>query len=54
MGSVWMGSAGGTFLLVKRKQKANLEAQIKQILGEALARTHPTQETLFGERFFQR
>ena len=36
-------------LLANRKTKGSVEVQIKQTLGEALARTHPTQETLFGE-----
>src|SRR6266536_77701 len=36
-------------LSARRAQKATLEAQIKQILGEALARTQPAQATLFGE-----
>jgi DNA polymerase I len=36
-------------LAARRAQKATLEAQIKQVLGEALARTQPAQAVLFGE-----
>ena len=36
-------------LSVRRKQKAELETQIKHVLGEALARVQPAQEPLFGE-----
>src|SRR6266536_1380392 len=38
-----------SILVAKRAQRVALEAQIKQILGEALACTQPTQEALFGE-----
>ncbi|HYU73131.1 MAG TPA: CHC2 zinc finger domain-containing protein, partial [Ktedonobacteraceae bacterium] len=36
-------------LSARRAQRVALEAQIKQVLGEALARTQPAQATLFGE-----
>jgi DNA polymerase I len=36
-------------LAARRAQRVALEAQIKQVLGEALARTQPAQATLFGE-----
>ena len=38
-----------SILSARLKQKGELEAHIKQVLGEALARTQPEQETLFGE-----
>ena len=40
-----------SILAAKHEAESGAEKNsIKQILGEALARTHPTQETLFGER----
>ncbi len=38
-----------SILEARHQQKAELERQIKQLLGEALARRQPAQETLFGE-----
>ncbi len=34
----------------RHEQKARLEQQLKQVLGQALVRTQPAQEALFGEK----
>ncbi len=34
----------------RHEQKVRLEQQLKQVLGQALARTQPAQEALFGEK----
>ena len=41
-------------LAVRTKQKAEVEATIQQVLGNALAGTQPEQGMLFGERVFPR
>ncbi len=38
-----------SILEARHEQKAELERQIKQVLGKALVRAQPSQETLFGE-----
>ena len=38
-----------SILEARHQQRIELEAVIKQVLGEALARTQPSQAVLFGE-----